>query len=112
MEQNEHIKDKSISILGCGWLGLPLAGLFVQQGYRVKGSVTSEEKLEALFEKGILPYQLTISDQEINCSDLQGFLESEILVINFPPSRRPDIPSPSSIGQGIRSPKDEPLPPG
>lgn len=91
MEQNEHIKDKSISVLGCGWLGLPLAGLFVQQGYRVKGSVTSEEKLETLFDKGILPYQLTISDKEINCSDLQGFLESEILVINFPPSRRPDI---------------------
>ncbi|WP_343669360.1 SDR family oxidoreductase [Chitinophaga sp.] len=91
MEQNEHTKNKSISILGCGWLGLPLAGLFVQQGYRVKGSVTSEEKLETLSDKGVLPYQLKITDQAIDCNDLGGFLDSDILVINFPPGRRPDI---------------------
>ncbi|SFW34884.1 SDR family oxidoreductase [Chitinophaga sancti] len=93
MEQHDYTKNKSISVLGCGWLGLPLAGLFVQQGYRVKGSVTSEEKLGSLFEKGILPYQLRISDQEIDCSDLAGFLDSDILIINFPPGRRPDITS-------------------
>ncbi|WP_343691031.1 SDR family oxidoreductase [Chitinophaga sp.] len=93
MEQNEYTKDRSISILGCGWLGLPLAGLFVQQGYRVKGSVTSEEKLAALFERGILPYRVTITNQAIDCDDIQGFLDSDILIINFPPSRRPDINS-------------------
>jgi len=93
MEQHEYTKNKSISILGCGWLGLPLAGHFVQQGYRVKGSVTSEEKLAALFERGILPYQVTITDQAINCDDIEGFLDSDILIINFPPSRRPDITS-------------------
>lgn len=93
MEQNEYTKNRSISILGCGWLGLPLAGLFVQQGYRVKGSATSEEKLAALFERGILPYRVNITDQAIDCDDIQGFLDSDILIINFPPSRRPDINS-------------------
>ncbi|WPV65218.1 SDR family oxidoreductase [Chitinophaga sp. LS1] len=91
MEQNEYTKNRSISILGCGWLGLPLAELFVQQGYQVKGSVTSEEKLETLSEKGVLPYQVTITDQAIDCNDLQAFLDSDILIINFPPGRRPDI---------------------
>mgnify|MGYP003615968040 CR=1 FL=1 len=37
-----------ISILGCGWLGFPLAQKLIETGYEVKGSTTSESKLEAL----------------------------------------------------------------
>jgi 3-hydroxyisobutyrate dehydrogenase-like beta-hydroxyacid dehydrogenase len=35
------IENKSISILGCGWLGVPLAKHLIQKGFSVKGSVTS-----------------------------------------------------------------------
>ncbi len=33
------------SILGCGWLGKPLAVSLLDEGFNVKGSTTSEEKL-------------------------------------------------------------------
>jgi 3-hydroxyisobutyrate dehydrogenase-like beta-hydroxyacid dehydrogenase len=36
------MKNESISILGCGWLGLPLAGELVREGYAVKGSTNAE----------------------------------------------------------------------
>ena len=38
-------KDK-IGIIGCGWLGLPLAKLFLKNGFLVKGSTTSKEKIK------------------------------------------------------------------
>lgn len=34
---------KTISILGCGWLGLPLGQHLVQQGYHIKGSLLLEK---------------------------------------------------------------------
>jgi len=81
----------NISILGCGWLGLPLAEHLVKKGYTVKGSVTSSHKLDILEEKGIMPFLIRITDTEITGEQLSGFFASEILVINFPPSRREDI---------------------
>jgi 3-hydroxyisobutyrate dehydrogenase-like beta-hydroxyacid dehydrogenase len=42
-----------ISILGCGWLGLPLAKAIVENGFSVKGSTTSTDKLTALENAGI-----------------------------------------------------------
>jgi nucleoside-diphosphate-sugar epimerase len=82
---------QTVSILGCGWLGLPLASHLLSEGYVVKGSVTSQEKKELLKQKGIIPYQIQITDHEITGDDLPGFFASDILVINFPPARREDI---------------------
>ena len=42
---------EKISILGCGWLGLPLAKSLLAKGYKIKGSTTSESKLEAKFNR-------------------------------------------------------------
>ena len=42
------MNQKSISILGCGWLGLPLARQLIKLGYSVKGSTTSPEKIQIL----------------------------------------------------------------
>lgn len=33
----------TVSILGCGWLGLPLAEQLLAEGYSVKGSTTRAE---------------------------------------------------------------------
>ena len=67
----------TISILGCGWLGKPLAISFINEGYAVKGSTTSEEKLELLEMNGIEPYIVDISDFE----EYDSFLNSDILII-------------------------------
>lgn len=84
-------QTNTISILGCGWLGLPLAIHLVKEGYAVKGSVTSEDKMEELAHQQIQPYQVMITEAGIESNDIAGFLESEILIINFPPSRREDV---------------------
>ncbi|MBC7390249.1 MAG: SDR family oxidoreductase [Opitutaceae bacterium] len=81
---------KSISLLGCGWLGLPLGKFLVLQGYEVKGSVTTTEKFPILEAAGIQPFQLSLSP-ELEGVNTQNFFKSDILIINFPPKRRPDI---------------------
>ena len=68
---------KSISILGCGWLGKPLAVSLVEEGFSVKGSTTSEKKLPVLEALKIEPYLVDISDFE----EFDTFLQADVLVI-------------------------------
>lgn len=84
------MKKETISILGCGWLGLPLARALVCEGYRVKGSTTREEKLEMLRDAGIEPFIIRL-DPEACGDDITDFFQSDILVVNIPPERRDDI---------------------
>ena len=77
-----------ISILGCGWLGFPLAKSLVEKGFSVKGSTTSENKLSILSSAGILPYLISVTENEI-VGEFNAFLEnSEILIIDIPPKLR------------------------
>ena len=79
---------KQISILGCGWLGLPLAKQLIQNGFLVKGSTTSVDKLHLLESAGIIPYQIELSSEEIE-GPIADFLDkSEILIIDIPPKLR------------------------
>jgi nucleoside-diphosphate-sugar epimerase len=82
----------SISILGCGWLGLPLGAFLAKKGFVVKGSTTQAENFPTLKKNGIAPYQI-ILDPEVKANDISDFLNSEVLIINIPPQRRPDIES-------------------
>ena len=68
---------KDVSVLGCGWLGKPLAISLLDEGFKVKGSTTSEEKLELLEDNGIESYIVNISEFE----EFDTFLGSDILVI-------------------------------
>jgi nucleoside-diphosphate-sugar epimerase len=81
---------KTISILGCGWLGVPLAKHFLEKGIAVKGSVTSEEKLGLLRDSGILPFRIVLSDTEVILDD-PDFFKCDVLVISIPPRRIADI---------------------
>ena len=79
---------RKISILGCGWLGLPLAQSLLEKGISVKGSTTSIEKISILKEKGILPFQISLLEDNIE-GHVNLFLEkSEILIIDIPPKLR------------------------
>ncbi len=84
--------QKTISILGCGWLGLPLARHFLQLGFQVKGSTTHAEKLALLQDNNIAPYLIQLNPQ-INADHQAAFFDSEILLVNVPPARRPDVES-------------------
>ena len=83
-----EIKMKQISILGCGWLGLPLAKAILKEGFSVKGSTTSVEKLKTLENIGIQSFQFTL---ETNAAPdvLADFLAgSQTLIIAIPPKLR------------------------
>src|SRR5687767_11144375 len=77
-----------ISILGCGWLGLPLAQNLIANGFSIKGSTTSVNKIELLRNSGISPFLITVSENHIE-GDVNAFLkDSEILIIDIPPKLR------------------------
>ena len=79
---------KKIAILGCGWLGLSLAKSLLSKGYKVKGSTTSESKLELLKNAGISPFQIQLEENQI-IGNIEDFLkETNVLVIDIPPGLR------------------------
>ena len=71
----------NISILGCGWLGLPLALTLTKNGYSIKGSTTSEIKVKLLNNNGVQPFIIDLSNRE---SEFEEFLNSEVLIIAIP----------------------------
>ncbi len=75
---------KTISILGCGWLGFPLAKEFIRSGYEVKGSTTSTKKLSSLMANRIIPFQINLAP-DVKGENLKSFFECDCLVINIPP---------------------------
>lgn len=77
---------KDISILGCGWLGLPLAESLVKKGYSVKGSTTTKSKLELLKSKGVEPY--LIDSKDLNNDSYSEFLKSDLLIVSTTPQSR------------------------
>lgn len=79
---------KQISILGCGWLGLPLAKALIEKEFTVKGSTTSIDKVALLEKARIKPYVFAL---EINGTpdNLPDFLAgSDTLIIAIPPKLR------------------------
>ena len=76
-----------ISILGCGWLGLPLATSLIQKGYQVKGATTTPDKVSLLKEEGIDPYIISVAPDHIE-GDIASFLDSDVLILNVPPRRK------------------------
>lgn len=74
-----------ISILGCGWLGLPLAQSLLTKNHELKTSTTSPEKIDNLKSLGLNPYLISLSERIEG--DISGFLnETEILIIDIPPN--------------------------
>jgi nucleoside-diphosphate-sugar epimerase len=79
-----------ISILGCGWLGFPLALSLQRKGFSIKGSTTSEEKKSTLKAAQIDPYLIHLTEEEVK-GDFTSFTKgSKMLIINVPPGMRRD----------------------
>lgn len=77
------MNNNTISITGCGWLGLPLAKRLLTEGYTVKGSTTSIDKLDVLSQVGI---EAHLVDYRNNIFPAE-FFECDVLVIIIPPGR-------------------------
>ena len=75
--------SKIISILGCGWLGLPLGISLMEDGYRVKGSCTSLKKMGVLKDAGLEPFLITCQP-EITGDDVEEFFKADVLVLTIP----------------------------
>lgn len=81
-------KNKNaVGILGCGWLGLPLAKSLVNQGYDIHGSTTQREKLANITAAGAKSYIVYCDEKQSN--GLAVFLEKiSCLVLTLPPGIR------------------------
>ena len=78
---------RTVSILGCGWLGKPFAATLVKEGYIVYGSTTQEAKVPELAALGIKPFVITFNPQAAG-NNLDDFFQTDILVISIPPRTR------------------------
>lgn len=82
-----HNASIRVSIVGCGWLGLPLAKFLLRRGFSVKGSTTQVEKLNLLENLDIVPYLVRLNPA-LSGDNLNSFFDSDIAVINIPPGRK------------------------
>ncbi|NAY92575.1 NAD(P)H-binding protein [Muricauda sp. JGD-17] len=80
--------SERIGILGCGWLGLPLAKTLLKNAFEVHGTTTSREKIQTLHEAGVTAYQIQLSAKKIE-GNLKGFFDHiDVLIIDIPPGLR------------------------
>ncbi|GGC11725.1 NAD-dependent dehydratase [Dyadobacter sediminis] len=87
-DQKPKIEKNRISILGCGWLGFPLAQRLLASDIttKINGSTTSLPKLENFKAKGINGYLLELNPGFENESALtESFFNAETLIISLPP---------------------------
>lgn len=79
---------KKISILGCGWLGFPLATALLEKEFQVNGSTTSTDKISKLEKAGIHPFLISLETDGVH-GEIEDFLrDSSILIIDIPPKLR------------------------
>lgn len=81
-----NAKMKTIGVLGCGWLGLPLAKHLIAQNFIVKGSTTHQNKIDSLSKLGIESFLIDVFSLEERA--FMNFLSSlDMLIITIPPNR-------------------------
>lgn len=86
MLKKEH-NACDVGILGCGWLGIPLAKQLVEEGYRVRGSARKTKQLKRIEAVKATAFQVNCTEDGcVNCS---SFFEGlEVLIIALPPGLR------------------------
>ena len=84
--KNGRLMALKIAILGCGWLGFPLARRLKNEGYQIRGSVTNEERMNELRQAGIQAFKILLERDRL-VQDNTGFFDCDVLVVAFPPRR-------------------------
>lgn len=79
---------KKISIIGLGWLGMPLAMALASRGYDVVGSKTTPDGVDAARMVGIECFPLVFTpEMECEAEDLEQLLNVDALIITLPARR-------------------------
>jgi nucleoside-diphosphate-sugar epimerase len=76
-------KGKTYGVIGCGWLGLPIAEKWTNEQKKVHGTTTTEGKIELLKSKRIIPHILKDNIEE---EKKEWMKEIDILLLCIPPS--------------------------
>lgn len=76
-----------ISIVGLGWLGLPLAEFLLGKGYSVVGTKTSKTVVENWTRKNISVFHLDLVP-ELTCSNMEEVFTADWMIINIPPDAK------------------------
>lgn len=77
----------NISVLGCGWLGFPLAERLLSKEHKIKGSTTTQKKITLLKQSGVEPYLIKLPDS-LSEEENESFWDADLLILNIPPGRR------------------------
>lgn len=80
-------ENRVVSLLGCGWVGYPLAKSLISQGFTICATTTTPPKISFLKNEGIDPYLVHFSE-DVSIPDLKKFFKADILIITIPPGRR------------------------
>lgn len=75
---------KTISILGCGWLGTALGKKLLSKGVAVKGSAATNDGYNKLEITGIQTYHVKVDPNNV-VVDYLSFFNTDVLVIALPP---------------------------
>lgn len=79
---------KTITLIGLGWLGMPLAQALRLAGFQVKGSKTELHGVQAARLSGIATYQLKFTPEpECEYAVMDELLATDALIITLPVSR-------------------------
>lgn len=82
---------KRVSIVGLGWLGMPLALSLLSNGYEVKGSKTTEDGVAAAKMSGIDAFQLIMAPlPQCDEEDWDQLFQCDVLIITLPAKRDPE----------------------
>lgn len=82
---------KRVSIVGLGWLGMPLAQALLHANYHVCGTKRTKDGMMAASHCGINTCQLHLTPDLIcDTADLQELLDTDALIITLPASRSAD----------------------
>lgn len=76
-----------ISIIGGGWLGLPLAKHLSQSGHLVVATKRSADGILKLNEQEIDGIQYTLGDT-LDTPELAPLFDADVMIINIPPGRK------------------------
>lgn len=74
---------RTVTIIGLGWLGLPLAHFLTEKGWQVKGSTRRSMPLNEPAQQPIARYAFDLADN----LPPKGLLASQAMVIAVPPNR-------------------------